>query len=175
MNTTDITHLVDRGLQLHRSIEAAKAEMKEINKRISDYAAAHPEEHIPLEDPEREGTRYIARGSGFAIPVVFTADFILQKLRNGSDKLEYLKSIAGPAFRRFYRPADYHVVATEFTAGGMFNGVKFRAAAREHIPDHAEEFISAARMVDKNGIPISRTAVCWADATSANFATPIAE
>lgn len=163
-NPADLKHFIDAGLRLRNEIEDREKQLKEIEKRLKAYAEAHPDEHVPLKDEDREGTRLLITGSREIVPVIFTSDLIKQSIDSLSDDLPKIRELAGDHFASFYtRTVTYDAVHSK---SGKFDGKSFRTAARELLTD-AEEFISACVRRNKDGIPISQTKVSWDEAEPA--------
>ncbi len=155
MTTDQITADVDRGLAVVAEIEALRDELRAIESRLQQAALASPT--VPLENEEREGRQFLARGSTATLPVVIESDQVIAsfpadgpihstlcRLCGGGDRL-------APIFRlvaKFERvPKDGHA---------------YRLALREHFdPLLAPEILAATLQRDKNGVPRSRVYAAW--------------
>ncbi len=76
MKPGEIAELVDRGLELRTRIAEDSAELKKIETKLkaAGYEAGLEGDHEELKDANREGKRWLARGSAMILPVVFTSD-----------------------------------------------------------------------------------------------------
>jgi len=54
---------VDRGLAIRAQMEKLDAELKDIETRLQMAGLKHPEQHVDLVDPEREGTAWCRSSS----------------------------------------------------------------------------------------------------------------
>lgn len=160
MNATHIAALVDEGMQLHIEIATRERRLKEIDDALKDLAVGHPKEHVPLKDKEREGTRFLARGTHVVLPIVCTADSIRQTFLDRDPALPAIQDLAGDSFKFFYRRiVSYNAVHVK---SNKFDGKAFRYEARKMLPD-PERFIRGCLRVDKTGAPASTVRVSWDD------------
>jgi hypothetical protein len=164
MKPAQLSALVDEGITLRLEIDTREKRLKEIEKQLKAHAEANPEDHVPLKDEEREGTRLLCAGSRGIVPVIFTSDLLMQSIPEGSDKLEELTALAGETLGQFYVRSVAYTAA--HTKAGKFDGKAFRAAARELLPD-PERFIAACVRRNRDGIPVSQTKVAWDEVTTA--------
>ena len=76
---SSIATLVERGLSIRREIKELTAELKQVEADLKSLAlkASASGRVEDLKDADREGRRWLARGSSAIIPVVFTADLIV--------------------------------------------------------------------------------------------------
>ncbi len=70
-----------RGHALHARIARDSAELKDISASIRDHALERPGEHVALEDPKSEGTRWIYARDGRAVIVVCPKDKLKGSIR----------------------------------------------------------------------------------------------
>lgn len=145
---------VDRGLQIVGELKMLQDELDLIETRLE--AAGLEGEQVELNDPDREGRQYLARGSAAVVPVVFTADLIVGQFQVDSDvhRRIVLAIPAGHYLRDFFR--SVRVFKTLFDSGKQF-----RAKAAELLGDGAPAFISACLQRDKNNIPKSKVVIDW--------------
>lgn len=145
---------VDRGLQIVGELKMLQDELDLIEARLE--AAGLDGEQVELNDPDREGRQFIARGSAATVPVVFTADLIVQSFQVDSDvhRRIVLATPAGHYIRDFFR--SVRVFKTLFESGKQF-----RAKAAELLGDSAPMFISSCLQRDKDGIPKSKVRIEW--------------
>jgi hypothetical protein len=145
---------VDRGLQIVGELKMLQDELDRIEARLE--AAGLEGEQVELNDPDREGRQFLARGSAAVVPVVFTADLLVQSFQVDSDihRRIVLAIPAGHYVRDFFR--SVRVYKTLFDSGKQF-----RAKAAELFGDSAPTFISACLQRDKDGIPKSKVKIDW--------------
>ncbi len=147
-----ITADVDRGLQIHAEIEALEIELAEITLRLENAGLkAH---QVDLKDADREGRRYLAKGSKCIIPIVFTADKIVGEFRAKTPVHLRIEAASGIQFTYFFR--SVHKFENLYDDGKMF-----RARAAELLEDKAPAFITACLARDKEGHPKSDIKIQW--------------
>lgn len=163
MTLTNITELrdadaicadVDRGLSIVAQIAALEKERKSIEARLTMDALARPDEHEPLKDEDREGKQFIAVGTELRLPIIFTADKLVQSFAWGSDVDNRITAAAADKVSELFK--SVRKWETKFK-----DGKQFRAKAIELFGDKAPEVIAACRAVDKDGIPKSDIKVEW--------------
>lgn len=147
-----ILEAVDRGIELTAQIEQLQEELKACEAALR--GAALLGEQIPLEDPERDGRQFLAKGSRRIVPVVLTADLVQKTFGDGSPVHQRLEQIAGESLQRLYTP----VTTWEMNAK---DGKAFRLAADRELGGAAVRFVEAALMRDRHGIPKSQIKVEW--------------
>lgn len=141
---------VDRGIEIRSEMEELKAQLKEIEARLTK--AALRSEQIPLVDADREGRQFLAKGSTQTVPVIITADNIVASFPQDSALHMQLRDTIGTQLREFYK----------LTWLNRFrDGKEFRALARELLGDRAPALITACLARDKDGIPKNRTIIAW--------------
>lgn len=153
---------VDRGLKIREDIKRLQAELKEIEAKLEN--AALTGQHVELKDSDREGRRYMARGSSLVVPVVFTADRLIQSFKLNSPVHTRVRTIAGDLFKEFWSLTQ--VYETRFD-----DGKKFREEADKVLGPRAPAFITACLARDKHGTPKSDTKILWDDAADKESAT----
>jgi hypothetical protein len=149
-----VRHLVDRGIEVRRQIKALQKELKDIEEKLESQGLNEP--HEDLKDAEREGRRWLARGSELIVPVVFTADKLMQSFKLNSATHQSIKTAAGDLLKEFYGLTQ--TFETKFD-----DGKKFRKVADEVMGSKAPTFITACLARDKHGVPKSDIKVCWDD------------
>lgn len=151
---------IERGIQIRAQRKKLDGELKDIEARLENFGLKHPEDHVELVDAEREGRRWLARGSEHIVPVIFTADKVVSSFKaNSPQHIKIINALGGEAFKigKFYR--------REVKFESVFdNGKKFRKEAGEIFGDRAPLFITACVARDKNGIPKSDVKFLWDDA-----------
>lgn len=168
----DIAQQIDRGAAIVAEIAMLEEELKGIEEGIRAHAKAHPDLHVPLGDPEREGRQFLAQGDAFTVPVVFTADKIVSSFADQSDKHKEILAAIGVKFSGFFRPVN----AWE---NRFKDGKQFRDKADDLLGADAPAFITACKATDKFGIPKHDVKVEWKQAAAAKkfaeLATPGSE
>jgi hypothetical protein len=144
---------VERGLQIQEEMDTLKKEYKAISALIKKAALKGPQ--IPLEDPERDGMQYLARGTAHEIPVIITADYLAQSFAAESDTHRKIQAAAvGNMLPHFYQPETVFNRIIE-------DGKRFRHEARANLGEAAEPFIAACVVRDKHGIPKNALKIEW--------------
>jgi len=154
---TQLTALVDRGLQLYRQIEDAKKELKRIEEALKAHALTGDQQ--PLNDPDRDGRQYLAQGTSETVPIILTADILYQSFADGSTIHQAAAAIAGDDLITLYRPITTWKMLAK-------TGKAFRAEAHAQLhPTCAAKLITALTTRDKDGIPKSQIRTEWDRAT----------
>lgn len=149
--------LVDRGLELRGEIKAREKELKVIDAKLKTLGLKRPQEE--LKDGDREGRRWLAPGSKLIVPVIFTADKLIQSFQKESDVMRRISAVF-PFDKRletFYAPSETYEIVFK-------DGKQFRAKATEILGKDAPGFVTACVARDKFGIPKSDAKVLWDDA-----------
>jgi hypothetical protein len=158
MTKTQIAADVQRGLQLRQEIKARQAELKAIEKRLEQ--AGLEGEQIPLQEEDREGRQFLARGGDAVVPVVFESDQLIASFRLGSETEARLEEFAAEhpvELARFYEAETTYSRVPK-------DGLAFRKLARDLLGVAAPRFISLCIQRDKSGAPKSRTVIAWDNA-----------
>lgn len=143
---------VDRGLELIAILDRAKKELKAITARLQARALAGTQE--ALKDAGREGTRYIAKGTDVEVPIIVTADTIMQSFAENSPAHARVEAAASGRLADFYKRKVTFEATTK-------DGKKFRQEAAALLEESAPAFIAACRALDKHGIPKNGIAIRW--------------
>jgi hypothetical protein len=142
---------VDRGLIVRAEIARLQEELRLIEGRLEKAGLAG--EQIPLQEADREGRQYLAKGSIYIVPVLFTADAIVAGFEpDGLVHMQLRDSVGLPAVNGLFKLR----FVSRFP-----DGQKFRAAAREMLGPRAPGCISICLSRDKTGVPKSRTVIAW--------------
>lgn len=150
-----IQELVDRGLAIRSEMERLKQELKSIEARLETYGLAG--RHEELKDADREGRRWLARGSKLIVPVIFTADKIIGTFQANSPTHERILAASNNLLRFFYDPVTTY-------ENRFKDGKQFRSRADALLgPEKGPRFITACLAVDKHGIPKSDIKILWED------------
>lgn len=144
---------VDRGLEIRAEVARLALELKEIEGRLEKAGLAG--DQVKLQDEDREGMQWPARGSTLEVPVIFAADSIVGSFAPDTAMHMQLRDILGPQLKEFYRQKFANVHK---------DGKAFRAKARELLGEKAPGMITACLARDKNGIPKSKVVVAWTEA-----------
>jgi len=160
MTPQQIAADIDRGKFLKSEIAKLEAELKQIEARLKQAAEAG--EHVPLQDPNREGKQCILRSPKFALPVRFTADSIVGSFHYDSPMHKEILDIVGIGkLELFFK--EVHAFARV-----PKDGEQFRKIARAQLaPDAFAALIRAATARDKDGIAKSTVQLAWDDARPA--------
>ena len=146
--------LVDRGIELRAEIAAREEELDDIETCLRDCAQAGPK--VDLADAEREGKQFLAAGSNVIVPVVFTADKLVESFKDRSEmhgKIAAALPCPVP-LDNFYKPiATWEMVPK--------SGKQFRRLADELLGKFAPALITACLARDKHGIPRSDIKIEW--------------
>ncbi len=155
---------IDRGREIVKQIEALKKELKGINERIQAAALKGP--HLPLEDAAREGRQYRARGSSVVVPVVITADSLVQSFQADSPLHVAIEKAAGSREQllKFFAPSTKWEITEE-------DGQKFRELAVAELGAAAPRFITACVAKNAAGIAKNKIVIAW-DREEAPKTTP---
>jgi hypothetical protein len=152
----NVTHLVDRGIEIRRTLKTLAAELKEIEATLKEHglkasAAGRVED---LKDADREGRRWLAKGSTAIVPVVFTADMIVGSFTKDSKSHRDIEAVAVGNLREFFKPVNKF-------ENRFDDGKKFRARAMDLLDKAAPAFITACLARDKHGLPKSDIKIEW--------------
>jgi hypothetical protein len=137
---------VDRASVLLKTLVDAKTELDLIEGRLIACALAHPEDQISLEDTEREGRRYLAKGTAITVPIVITADLLVKSFQHGSALHKRLAALQPLKFELFFKEVTRWEIVED-------DGKKFRRLTREMLGEEAADFVNACLARDKDGIP----------------------
>lgn len=151
----NIKTLVDRGLALRAEIKRLRTELDTIETALANAGLYSDQD--PLKDPDREGRRFLARGSELVVPVIFTADKIAASFRHDSPMYHQVSAASIGQIRSFY-------TLTQTWETQFKDGKQFRAAADQALGKDAPAFVTACLSRDKHSIPKSDTKVAWDDA-----------
>jgi hypothetical protein len=143
---------VERGLQILAEFLKLKEELAAITAAIE--AEALLGDQVELNDADREGRQFIAKGIAHQIPVVFTADSIVGQFQDGCPMHARLTEIAGDNLKNFFKKKTIWENNTK-------SGKQFRSLAKSILEDKAPEFISGSLARDKDGIPKSSIKIEW--------------
>lgn len=150
-----IQQLVDRGIVLRAEIKEREIELKKIEKKLSEHGLKS--EHQELKDSDREGRRYLARGSKLEVPIIFTADNLVKSFKHDTDMHRQILSAADGHLHDFYSLTQTYEINFD-------TGKKFRTTADSILGKAAPAFITACLARDKHGIPKSSIKITWDDA-----------
>lgn len=145
-------YAVKRGLKIQEEIKRLNDELKEIESLLESKALAG--EQVELEDADREGRQYIAMSELFSVPVIITADLVINSFIKDSANHTKIAAIAGDDLKKFYsKKTSFHLVQE--------TGKAFRQAALQELPEKGAELISACTARDKHGIAKNSIKVDW--------------
>jgi hypothetical protein len=158
-NADSICADVDRGLVVVAQLKQLKDELKSLEERLKQDALDRPDEHEPLVDEEREGRQFIAVGTELRLPIVITADKLVQSFTAHSKVHTRIEPFACGKLLSFFAPTTTYEAIED-------DGKAFRALAVELLGEQAPRFIAACRSVDRDGIPKSDVKVEWQQAAA---------
>lgn len=150
---------VDRLLEIKATIAHLTTELKAIESRLEQAGLAG--DQIPLQEADREGKQYLARGTSKIVPVRFESDLIAGSFKPDSQMhLAVLAALGDEADKLpqfFSNVRSFERVPKD--------GQAFRKLARELLrPTAYAALVAASTMRDKAGIPKSKTVIAWDDA-----------
>lgn len=149
---------VDRGIEICAELEKLEAELKKIEARLKE-AGLHGDQ-VNLQDADREGKQFLAKGTSRIVPVIFTADLIIGEFSASSPKAQMIRTAAHGKLAEFFKPVNKF-------ENRFDSGKKFRLRAGELLGAAAPNFITACVARDKEGIPKSQIKVEWSSAKEA--------
>jgi hypothetical protein len=156
MTPQQIAADVARGIQIKAEIARLLFELKAIEARLE--TAALEGEQIPLEDAEREGKQYLARGSDQIVPVRFESDQIAGSFDPDSSMHQAATLIAAGQLDKFYKDTRKFIRVPK-------DGNAFRKLARQLLTSRAfADLIQACTVRNKAGMAQSKTVIAWDDA-----------
>jgi hypothetical protein len=149
-----ITSDVDRGLAIREEIKKLESELAQIEQRLRDAGLARPQDHVPLVDEDRDGKRWLAKGTQKIVPVIFTADLIIGEFAAGTPRAASIRTAARGKLDDFFKPINKF--ENRFKDGKIF-----RNKAALVLEAAAPNFITQCLARDKSGLPKSRILVSW--------------
>ena len=154
-----IRALVDRAMELRSEIATRQKELDGLVAKLTaaGLSAGSAGRHEELVDAQRDGTRWLARGSGIAVPIIFTADKLVGTFQRDGAKHQSIKTSLGDQaneLTRFYKPVSGY--ETRFK-----DGKQFRSEADKVLAGRAPAFITACISRDKDGIAQSDVKIDW--------------
>lgn len=160
MTPAQIKADVERGIEIRNQITLLEAELKQIAARLEQ--AGLNGEQIPLQDADREGKQFLARGSSRIVPVRFESDLIAGSFQPDSNMHTAILAALGKEHAdklpKFFKD-------TRSFERVQKDGQAFRKLAREILPPVIfANVIQAVTQRDKAGIAKSKTVVAWDDA-----------
>jgi hypothetical protein len=154
--TAGVKKLVDRGLEIVAEKARLEAELKDIASKLEGVALVG--EQVELNDADREGRQFLARGSEKTVPVIISADLVVKSFADGGKTYAQLQELAGLVkLRKFYVPETTWKAA-------FVDGKELRKLAAEVLGAAAPAFITACLQRDRNGMPKNKIAVDWSRA-----------
>jgi hypothetical protein len=150
---------IDDAITLRSEIASREKKLEPILARLikAGLAAGTAGRHDELVDAERTGTRWLAKGSGIAVPIIFTADKLMGSFQRDSQKHKAIQTVLGMSvgiLPQFYKPV--HKYEARFD-----DGKKFRAEADRLLGKAAPAFITACVARDKDGIAQGDVRIDW--------------
>lgn len=152
MTAAQIRALVDRGIAIRAEMATLKKELDDIEAKLEK--AGLEGEQQELKDADREGRRFLARGSRQILPVTFTADKLIQSFAANSAIHKKIAQAAGRHLQSFYQPTTTYEIVPK-------DGKRFRAVADELLGKDGPALIAACVARDKLGVPKSDVKIEW--------------
>lgn len=163
MTPQQIAADVARGLEIKAEIGRLTAELKLIESRLE--AAGLEGEQIPLQDKDREGKQFLARGRDKIIPIRFESDQLIASFLPDTETHQAVKDIAGDKMDHLFKEVRKFDRTTK-------DGYTFRKLAREILDaDRFARLIHACTARTKDGLAKSKTIIAWDDAKPIDQAT----
>jgi hypothetical protein len=150
---------VERGLAIIDELDRLNEELKGIEERMKAHGLRFPEKHVELNDPDREGRQYIARGLTHVVPIVFTADVLMSSFKADTKQHKAILD-ALPEQRRAEVLANFFDCTVKYERK-IESGKKFRTTAADVLGHDAPRFITACVARDKFGVAKSGIKIEW--------------
>ena len=151
---------IARGIEIKAEISRLEIELEAIEDRLEAAGLLGP--HVPLQEAEREGKQFLARGSGKVLPIRFESDQIVGSFQPDSPMHKAIAEIAGDKLARFYKDVRKFERVPK-------DGNAFRKLARKLLePAQFAKLINAATSRDKDGIAKAKTVIAWDDVKAAD-------
>lgn len=167
MTQTQIAADIARGLVIRSTIASLKIELDAIESRLE--SAGLQGEQIPLQDADREGKQFLARGDDKIIPIRFESDLIAGSFQPDSLMHKAVLTALGEDAKKlpkFFKDARTFERVPK-------DGKAFRKLAREILDSgRFAALINASTQRGKDGIAKSKTVVAWDDARPIDQVTP---
>lgn len=160
MTNAQIEADIARGIIIKSEIAALTTELKLIEARLESAGLRGP--HVPLEDAEREGKQAILTSSTHKLAVRLESDILIGGFEVNSPIANHLQSLIGD------KPFNSLFKLIHKYERKESDGHKFRLKAKAAIgnQDQYLQLISSLRSKDKDGIPKSKTVICWDHAST---------
>lgn len=159
MTAQQIAADIARGKEIVEEIKRLETELKAIESRLEQ--AGLTGDQVPLQDKDREGKQYLARGEKIIVPVRFESDLIAGSF--DPDSVMHKAVIAALGDQHLKLPLFFKDKRT--FARVPKDGKAFRKIARKNLdPDTVAKLIHAVTQRDKDGIAKSKTVIAWDDA-----------
>lgn len=146
--------LIARGRELRNLIDAAEAELKQIDDTLRSRALAMP--HEPLAQGNREGRRAIIRDGDQKVSVLFESDILKASFAADSPVAQsLLPLLSKDQISNLFRVKKTYERSIK-------DGYKFRLQCSEILdPDLAALVIDKLKDRDRNGIVKSKSVIEW--------------
>lgn len=160
MTPQQIAADIARGKEIVDEIKRLEAELKAIEARLEQAGLAG--DQVPLQDKDREGKQYLARGQRLIVPVRFESDLIAASF--DPDSVMHKAVVAALGEEHAAKLPLFFKDKRTF-ARVPKDGQAFRKLARKQLdPDAMAKLISAVTQRDKDGIAKSKTVIAWDEA-----------
>lgn len=164
MTAQQIAADIARGKEIVEEIKRLETELKAIESRLEQ--AGLTGDQVPLQDKDREGKQFLARGEKIIVPVRFESDLIA-----GSFDPESVmhKAVLVALGEQHKDKLSLFFKDKRTFARVPKDGQAFRKIARKNLdPDTVAKLIHAVTQRDKEGIAKSKTVIAWDDAKPIN-------
>jgi hypothetical protein len=160
MTPQQIAADVARGIQIKDQIKALIIELEAIETRLEQAGLIG--EQVPLQDADREGKQYLAKGTDRVVPIRFESDLIAGSFKPDSEMHKAVLAALGEEHKaklsKFFKDTrSFERVPKD--------GKAFRKLARELLPSVTfAALVKASTSTNKDGIAKSKTVIAWDDA-----------
>lgn len=160
MTPQQIAADIARGHEIVAEIKRLQAELKAIEERLEQ--AGLKGDQVPLQDKDREGKQFLARGESLIVPVRFESDLIAGSF--APDSIMHKAVIAALGEEHEAKLPLFFKDTRSFERVPK-DGQAFRKLARAQLdPETFAKLVSAVTQRSKNGIAKSKTVIAWDDA-----------
>jgi len=160
MTPQQIAADVAKGLEIREEIARLEVELDLIESRLEQAGLSGSQ--IPLQDADREGKQYLAKGHDWIVPVRFESDLIAGSFKPDSEMHKAVKAALGEEHAD--KIAQFFADTRSFVRVPK-DGQEFRKLARQLLPSNVfAALVNAVTQRDKKGIVKSKTVIAWDDA-----------
>jgi hypothetical protein len=128
---TELVRLAERGFAVHQQVLVLNEELKQIKDRLKSEAEARPNEHIPLDEKESEGSQWVVTGNGCECRIVFPDARLKSEFDPTKSEFKTLRSLAGEEFDSLFNSVILYRVADKKTFREKVHHLLDSSAAKE--------------------------------------------